>query len=166
MMVSPRFHALTIADIRRETAEAISVAFAVPAALAADYRYVAGQYVTLRATIEGDEVRRSYSICTAPEDNELRVCIKRVPGGAFSGWAHERLRVGDALEVMTPGGRFGLPPAAGRARTVVAFAAGSGITPVMAILRSVLATEPDSRCFLFYGNRLSAQDRNVTRGAK
>ena len=112
-----------------------------------------GQYLTLRATIDGEEVRRSYSICTAPEDGELRVCIKHVAGGTFSGWARARLRVGDTLEVMTPGGRFGLPPYDGRARTVVAFAAGSGITPVMAIVRTVLANEPDSRFFLFYGNR-------------
>jgi ring-1,2-phenylacetyl-CoA epoxidase subunit PaaE len=156
-MVSPRFHTLTIADIRQETASAISVAFAVPDALAAAYRYVAGQYLTLRATIEGEEVRRSYSICTAPDDNELRVCIKMLPDGVFSGWARERLRVGDTLEVMTPGGRFALPRSAGRPRTVAAFAAGSGITPIMAILRSVLANEPDSRFFLFYGNRSRAE---------
>jgi ring-1,2-phenylacetyl-CoA epoxidase subunit PaaE len=162
-MTSKRFHALTIADVRHETAEAISVAFAVPDALAAAYRYESGQYLTLRATIGGASVRRSYSICTAPEDGELRVCIKHVPGGVFSGWAHGQLRVGQALDVMTPGGRFGLPPALGpgqkrgRGRIVVAFAAGSGITPVMAILRSVLANEPDSRCFLFYGNRSSAE---------
>jgi ring-1,2-phenylacetyl-CoA epoxidase subunit PaaE len=156
-MASPHFRALTIADIRQETASAISVAFAVPDALAAAYRYVAGQYLTLRATIEGEEVRRSYSICTASEDDDLRVCIKLLPDGVFSGWARERLHVGDTLEVMTPGGRFALPPAAGRPRTIVAFAAGSGITPVMAILRSVLANEPDSRFFLFYGNRSRAE---------
>ena len=152
-MAAPRFHRLTIADIRHETAEAISVAFAVPRALSAAYRYLPGQYLTLRATIAGEEVRRAYSICTAPEDGDLRVCIKRVADGVFSGWAHAGLRTGQTLEVMTPGGRFTPPPARGRARTVVAFAAGSGITPVMAILRSVLANEPDSRCFLFYGNR-------------
>src|SRR5665213_3763098 len=144
MRTSPRFHALTIADVRAETADAISVAFTVPETFAAAYRYDAGQYLTLRATIDGASVRRSYSICTAPEDGELRVCIKHVPGGLFSGWAHERLRVGDVLDVMTPGGRFTLPPAFGRGqnggpgqkrergRIVVAFAAGSGITPVMA----------------------------------
>jgi ring-1,2-phenylacetyl-CoA epoxidase subunit PaaE len=162
MMVSPRFHTLGIADIRQETAEAISVAFAVPAALAAAYRYLAGQYVTLRATIEGDDVRRTYSICTAPDDGELRVCIKLLSDGVFSGWARERLRVGDTLAVMTPDGRFVLPPPADRPtarrpRTIVAFAAGSGITPVMAILRAVLANEPASRFFLFYGKRSRAE---------
>jgi ring-1,2-phenylacetyl-CoA epoxidase subunit PaaE len=155
-MATPRFHTLTIADIRQETASAISVAFAVPDALATTYRYVAGQYLTLRATIDGEEVRRSYSICTAPEQNDLRVCIKLLPDGEFSGWVRDRLRVGDVLEVMTPGGRFALPPATGRPRTIVAFAAGSGITPVMAILRSVLANEAGGRFFLFYGNRSRA----------
>ena len=156
-MRAPRFHGLTIADICRETAEAISVAFVVPEALASAYRYLPGQYLTLRATIAGAEVRRSYSICTAPGDGDLRVCIKRVPDGVFSGWAHAQLRTGQTLEVMTPGGRFTLPPARGRPRTVVAFAAGSGITPVMAILRSFLANEPDSHFFLFYGNRSRAE---------
>jgi ring-1,2-phenylacetyl-CoA epoxidase subunit PaaE len=157
MIVATQFHSLTISDIRRETAAAISVAFAVPSALAAAYRYSPGQYLTLRAMIDGEEVRRSYSICTAPADDDLRVCIKLVPDGAFSGWAYERLRVGDTLEVMTPGGRFGLPTASGRSRNVVAFAAGSGITPVMAVLRAVLTTEADSRFFLFYGNRSRAE---------
>jgi ring-1,2-phenylacetyl-CoA epoxidase subunit PaaE len=154
-MAAPRFHALTIADLRPETSEATSITFAVPDDLTAAYHYAAGQYLTLRATIDGEEVRRSYSICTAPDDGDLRVCIKRVADGTFSSWACEHLQVGDRLDVMTPGGRFGLPPAAGRARTVVAFAAGSGITPVMAIMRAVLANEPDSRFFLFYGNRSS-----------
>jgi len=173
-MATPRFHTLTIADVREETASALSVSFDVPDALAAAYRYVAGQYLTLRATIDGEEVRRSYSICTAPDDNDLRVCIKLLPDGVFSGWARERLRVGDTLEVMTPGGRFALPPGTGPGRTIVAFAAGSGITPVMAILRRVLANEPDSRFFLFYGNRSRAEiifrealedlkDRHMTR---
>src|SRR5580693_409263 len=156
-MTAPRFHNLTIRDLRRETADAISLAFAVPDRLCEAYRYVPGQYLTLRATIDGEDVRRSYSICTAPDDNDLRVCIKLLPDGVFSGWVQQRLRVGDTLQVMTPGGRFALPPAAGRPRTIVAFAAGSGITPVMAVLRSVLANEPDSRFFLFYGNRSRAE---------
>src|ERR1700722_11198581 len=110
MRASPRLHSVTIAHVRAETADAISVAFTVPEALAAADRYEAGQYLTLRATIDGASVRRSYSICTAPEDGELRACIKHVPGGLFSGWAHELLRVGEVLDVMPPGGRFTLPP--------------------------------------------------------
>jgi ring-1,2-phenylacetyl-CoA epoxidase subunit PaaE len=147
---------LTIADVRQETAEAISVAFAVPATLTEAYRYTPGQYLTLREEIDGEELRRAYSICTAPAQRELRVCIKRVADGVFSSWAHDALHPGGVLDVMTPGGRFGLPQAAGVPRVIAAFAAGSGITPVMAILHDVLANEPDSRCFLFYGNRSQA----------
>jgi ring-1,2-phenylacetyl-CoA epoxidase subunit PaaE len=151
-MAAPRFHTLVISDLRRETADAVSLAFAVPDRLRAAYRYTPGQYLTLRATIDGEDVRRSYSICSGLDDGELRVVIKRVAGGAFSGWANEQLRPGDTLAVMTPGGRFGVPIQPGTARTLVAFAAGSGITPVMAILKTVLHREA-GRCFLFYGNR-------------
>jgi ring-1,2-phenylacetyl-CoA epoxidase subunit PaaE len=151
-MPAPRFHTLTISDLRRETADAVSLAFAVPERLREAYRYAPGQYLTLRATIDGEDVRRSYSICSGLDDGELRVAIKRVEGGAFSGWANEQLRVGDRLAVMTPDGRFGVPIEPGAQRTLVAFAAGSGITPVMAILKTVLRQEA-ARCFLFYGNR-------------
>jgi ring-1,2-phenylacetyl-CoA epoxidase subunit PaaE len=151
-MAAPRFHTLVIRDLRRETADAVSLAFALPDRLRAAYRYTPGQYVTLRATIDGEDVRRSYSICSGLDDGELRVVIKRVEGGAFSGWANEQLRPGDALAVMTPGGRFGVPIRPGAARALVAFAAGSGITPVMAILKTALDREA-GRFFLFYGNR-------------
>ena len=154
-MAAPRFHTLTISDIRRETPEAVSLAFAVPERLRTAYRYTPGQYLTLRATIDGEEVRRSYSICSGLDDGELRVVIKRLAGGAFSNWANEHLRVRDTLSVMTPDGRFGVPIEPGSRRTLVAFAAGSGITPVMAILKSVLHREA-GRCFLFYGNRSTA----------
>ena len=151
-MAAPRFHTLAISDLRRETADAVSLAFAVPDRLCEAYRYTPGQYLTLRATIDGEDVRRSYSICSGLDDGELRVVIKRVEGGAFSGWANEQLHKGDKLAVMTPDGRFGVPIEPGAARTLVAFAAGSGITPVMAILKTVLHREA-GRCFLFYGNR-------------
>src|SRR5215471_8484484 len=128
-MATPRFHTLTISDIRRETADAVSLAFSVPAELQSAYRYKPGQYLTLRAVIDGEDVRRSYSICSGLDDGELRVVIKRLAGGAFSGWAIERLRAGDDLDVMTPDGRFGVPVEPGAARTLVGFAAGSGITP-------------------------------------
>jgi ring-1,2-phenylacetyl-CoA epoxidase subunit PaaE len=151
-MLAPRFYTLTVSDIRHETDDAVSLAFTVPAGLHDAYRYTPGQYLTLRATIDGEDVRRSYSICSGLGDGELRVVIKRLAGGAFSGWASEQLRVGDTLSVMTPTGRFGVPIAPDSARTLVAFAAGSGITPVMAILKSVLRAEA-GRFFLFYGNR-------------
>jgi ring-1,2-phenylacetyl-CoA epoxidase subunit PaaE len=153
---APRFHALTVVEVRRETADAVSVVFAVPAHLATDYAFEPGQYLTLRATLDGDEVRRSYSICTAPGADELRIAVQRVDTGAFSGWVNDELKVGDEIDVMTPTGRFGLAAVPGDGRVHVAFAAGSGITPVLSILRGVLEREPTSRFFLFYGNRTSA----------
>lgn len=149
----PRFHTLSVASLRRETEDAVSLTFAVPEALRDAYRYAPGQYLTLRATIDGEEVRRSYSICSGLDDDQLRVAIKRVPGGAFSTWINGSLREGDTLSVMTPDGRFGIPIEPDAARTLVAFAAGSGITPVLSILKTVLAREPASRFVLFYGNR-------------
>jgi ring-1,2-phenylacetyl-CoA epoxidase subunit PaaE len=154
-MAPPRFHTLTVSDVRRETADAVSLGFAVPDRLREAYRYAPGQFLTLRATIDGEDMRRSYSICSGLDDGELRVAIKRVEGGAFSDWATTRLRVGDRLAVMTPDGRFGVPIEPGSARTMVAFAAGSGITPVMAILTTVLRRET-GKFFLFYGNRTGA----------
>lgn len=133
----------------------MSLAFAVPDRLRESYHFQPGQYLTLRATIDSDEVRRSYSICSGLDDGELRVVIKRLAGGVFSGWVNERLHIGDSLSVMTPDGRFGVPIEAGSTRTLVAFVAGSGITPVMAILRTVLRREA-GRFFLFYGNRTTA----------
>jgi ring-1,2-phenylacetyl-CoA epoxidase subunit PaaE len=154
-MTAPRFHTLIISDICRETMDAVSLAFAVPERLHETYRYTPGQYLTLRATIDGEDVRRSYSICSGLDDGELRVVIKRLDGGAFSNWTHEHLRVGDTLSVMAPDGRFGVPIEPGTTRTLVAFAAGSGITPVMAILKTALRREA-GRFFLFYGNRSAA----------
>jgi ring-1,2-phenylacetyl-CoA epoxidase subunit PaaE len=149
----PQFHTLSVASLRREIEDAVSLTFAVPDALRSAYRFTPGQYLTLRTTIDGEDVRRSYSICSGLDDDELRVAIKRVPGGVFSSWANEVLREGDVVSVLTPDGRFGIPIEPGAARTLVAFAAGSGITPVLSIVRSVLAREPASRCVLFYGNR-------------
>ena len=151
-MVAPRFYPLTIADRRLETPDAVSLAFAVPARLERAYAFLPGQYLTLRSTIDGEDIRRSYSICSGLDDGELRVVVKRVEGGVFSNFVHDNLKPGDQIEVMTPAGQFILPSAAGP-RTIVAVAAGSGITPVMAHLKTVLAHEPDSRFVLLYGNR-------------
>ena len=152
---TPRFHRLQVADVRRETADAVSIAFAVPPELEPDYRFQPGQYLTLRATLEGEDLRRSYSICTGP-DEELRIAVKRVEGGLFSTWVNQALRPGDTLDVMTPTGRFGVTNAPDEARTYAAFAAGSGITPILSIARGILAREPRSRFFLFYGNRATS----------
>jgi len=147
-----RFHALTLSDVRRETPDAVSLAFNVPPELAADFVWQPGQYLTLRAMLDGEDVRRSYSICAGPEDGELRVAVKHVEGGRFSGHANSGLRAGEVLEVMPPVGRFTLAPAAGP-RLVLCFAAGSGITPIISIIRDLLAREPETRVMLFYGNR-------------
>jgi ring-1,2-phenylacetyl-CoA epoxidase subunit PaaE len=152
-MSTPRFHHLTINEIRREAADAVSMTFAIPTELADDYRFAPGQYLTLRTVLGGEEVRRSYSICSGPDDGEIRIAVKRVDGGAFSSFVTDELKRGDALDVMTPTGRFGVAPAPDEARIHVGFAAGSGITPILSIAKSILAREPHSRFFLFYGNR-------------
>jgi ring-1,2-phenylacetyl-CoA epoxidase subunit PaaE len=153
MSHAPRFHRLAVNDLRRESADAVSLTFVIPKELADDYHFAPGQYLTLRTTMDGEEVRRSYSICSGPDDGELRIAVKKVDGGAFSSWAADDLKAGDELEVMTPTGRFGVQPAPAEARVYVGFAAGSGITPILSIVKGVLAREPKSQFFLFYGNR-------------
>ena len=111
MSQTPRFHRLAVQDLRRESADAVSLTFAIPPALADDYNFTPGQYLTLRTTMDGEEVRRSYSICSGPDDGELRIAVKKVDGGAFSSWAADELKAGDELDVMTPTGRFGIAPA-------------------------------------------------------
>jgi ring-1,2-phenylacetyl-CoA epoxidase subunit PaaE len=152
-MSTPRFHRLAVSDMRRETTDAVSLTFAIPKELEKDYRFSPGQYLTLRTTMDGEEVRRSYSICSGPDDGELRIAVKKVDGGAFSNWAADELKCGDELDVMTPTGRFGVATAPDEARVHVGFAAGSGITPILSIVKGVLAREPNSRFFLFFGNR-------------
>ena len=153
MSHAPRFHKLAVNDLRRESADAVSMTFSIPRELADDYHFIPGQYLTLRITMDGEEVRRSYSICSGPDDGELRIAVKKVDGGAFSNWVADELKAGDQLDVMTPTGRFGVVPAGDQAPVYVGFAAGSGITPILSIVKGVLAREPDSRFFLFYGNR-------------
>jgi ring-1,2-phenylacetyl-CoA epoxidase subunit PaaE len=153
MSLTPRFHRLAVSDLRRESTDAVSLTFAIPKELAGDYSFNPGQYLTLRTTMDGEEVRRSYSICSGPDDGELRIAVKKVDGGAFSNWAADELKAGDELDVMTPTGRFGVAPAPDQARVYVGFAAGSGITPILSIVKGVLASEPHSQFFLFYGNR-------------
>jgi len=150
------FHPLRVRDVRRETDEVVSVAFDVPPRLADSYRYSPGQHLTLRTTLDGEEVRRSYSICSALDDRDLRVAVKRVPGGRFSEWLHASLRPGACLEVMTPAGRFTTALDPGRERHYLVLAVGKGITPIMALVASTLAREPRSQFTLVYGNRDTA----------
>ena len=151
-----KFYPLTVAHVKQETRDAIAVTFAVPEALRATFAYQQGQHLTLRAQVGGEDLRRSYSICSAVQDRQLRVAIKRTPGGAFSSWANEALKAGAVLDVMPPSGHFNVPLDATQARHYLAFAAGSGITPILSIIKTTLLTEPDSRFTLFYGNRASS----------
>ncbi|HTN49658.1 MAG TPA: 1,2-phenylacetyl-CoA epoxidase subunit PaaE [Burkholderiaceae bacterium] len=154
--MSPRFHTLRIAEVRRETPDCVSLKFDLPADIAPDYRFIQGQHLALRTQLDGEEMRRSYSICSGCDDGELRVAVKKVPGGKFSLWVNEALKPGDTIDVMTPEGRFFTPLAAGHGRHYLAFAAGSGITPVLSLIRTTLGREPDSRFTLVYGNRRQA----------
>ena len=151
--MSIHFEPLTISDIRKETSDCVSIAFKVPDALKETFRFQQGQYITLRTHINGEEVRRSYSICSSPLDGELRVAVKKVPGGVFSSYANEHLHIGDTLDVMPPLGKFFTPLHPDQQRNYLGFAAGSGITPLLSIIKTTLATEPTSRFTLVYGNR-------------
>jgi ring-1,2-phenylacetyl-CoA epoxidase subunit PaaE len=151
-----KFHPLTIADVRNETRDTIAVTFAVPPELRDSFQFQQGQHLTLRAKIGDEDVRRSYSICSAVQDGALRVAIKRTHGGLFSGWANDTLRAGQTLDVMPPMGHFNVPLDAANRKHYLAFAAGSGITPVLSIIKTTLAAEPHSRFTLFYGNRASS----------
>ncbi|MGG5809394.1 2Fe-2S iron-sulfur cluster-binding protein [Falsiroseomonas sp. CW058] len=155
-VVSTRFHPLRVVAVTRETPDAVAITLRPPPQAEALFRFAPGQYLTLRRVIDGAEQRRSYSICSAPEDGTLRIGVKRVPGGLFSTWAVEGLKPGDVVEAMPPEGRFGLQPDAPAPRTVLAIACGSGITPVLSILSSLLARDPASRAVLLYGNRSAA----------
>jgi ring-1,2-phenylacetyl-CoA epoxidase subunit PaaE len=151
--VSAHFHSLAIAEIVDETAEAKSIRFDVPPELSERFRFKPGQHLTLRAEIGNEEVRRNYSLCVAPEDGQLKVTVKRIAGGLFSNWANDALRPGDTIDVMEPHGSFTWDFEPEAARHYAAFAGGSGITPVMSLLRTALIEEPKSRFTLFYGNR-------------
>ena len=155
-MADTHFHPLRVKAVRPDTDEAMIVTFDVPGALERDFRFTQGQYLTLRQRIAGEEVRRSYSICAGLDDGELRVGVRRVQGGRFSNWLAEHLREGDVVDVMPPQGRFFVPLDAAQSRHYLGIAGGSGITPVLSIMKTVLAREPGSRFTLVYGNRRSA----------
>jgi ring-1,2-phenylacetyl-CoA epoxidase subunit PaaE len=147
------FYKLNIKEVRRETPSAVSVLFNVPSEFKDFYRFIAGQYLNLKLTLDGQEIRRAYSICSSPESGELRIAIKEVKNGAFSAFANSKLKAGDTLEVGTPEGKFTFEPDANRLRNYMAFAAGSGITPVFSIIQNVLSQEPKSTFVLVYGNK-------------
>lgn len=152
-MSAIKFYPLKVKDVRAETADCVSVSLEVPNDLAETFRFAPGQYLTFRRHFNDAEVRRSYSICTSPKDGELRVAIKKVEEGKFSTYAHSELRAGDVLDVMPPMGRFTPKRTDKTHKEYLAFAAGSGITPIMSIMKTVLEEEPNSSFTLVYGNR-------------
>jgi len=149
------FHKLSIKNRIQETANAVSLVFEVPENLKTNFFFKAGQYITLKATINGCEIRRAYSICSAPESGELKVAIKTVDNGVFSTYATSQLKVGDVLEVHEPEGKFVLEPT--RSNNYLGIAAGSGITPVLSMIKAVLQREPSSSFTLIYGNKSSEE---------
>ena len=148
-----RFYPLRVTAIRRETRDAVAVTLEPEAADADTFQFIQGQYLTFRRTVDGEEIRRSYSICSGTTDEILRVGIKKVDGGCFSSWANDQLAVGDVLEAMPPMGNFHAPINPDGGKHYAGFAGGSGITPVLGIIRTVLALEPKSSFTLIYGNR-------------
>ncbi|NRA11270.1 MAG: phenylacetate-CoA oxygenase/reductase subunit PaaK [Crocinitomicaceae bacterium] len=151
--MKPTFHSLLISDINNETEDTVSIAFDVPSELSNDYTFKSGQYLTLRADIDNEDTRRSYSLCSSPFENEWRVAVKQVPDGKFSTYANNDLKVGMSLDVMTPAGNFALTTDANSSKSYVLFAAGSGVTPILSIAKSALHEEPNSDVTLFYGNK-------------
>ncbi|MGB1450454.1 MAG: 2Fe-2S iron-sulfur cluster-binding protein [Marinirhabdus sp.] len=151
------FYKLTVSEIRPLTPNAVAVSLKVPQALKATFAFTAGQYITIKHTLNGTELRRAYSLCTAPGSGVLQVGVKKVKGGAFSVFANERLKKGDVLQVMPPQGKFNFTPTPNAANAYVAFVAGSGITPVLSIIKTALAQEPNSTFTVVYGNRSIAE---------
>ena len=147
------FHPLRVRSIQPDTAESVIVSFDVPPELREVFGFTQGQYLTLRTEIDGQDLRRSYSICAGVDDGELRVGVRKVRGGVFSNWINEHLKPGDEVKVMAPQGRFFVPIEPGASRHHVGMAGGSGITPILSIMKTVLAREPHSRFTLIYGNR-------------
>ncbi len=149
----PSFSKLIIKEVRRETKDAVSILFEVPAELKSNYAFISGQYVNIRLTLDGQEIRRAYSICSAPESGDLRIAVKAVQNGLFSQFANSQLKAGNILEVGKPEGKFILETQVDRHKNYAAFVAGSGITPVLSMIKSVLKSEPKSSFVLVYGNK-------------
>lgn len=151
--MSAHFYPLSVCSIHPETPDCVVVEFAVPTHLQSTFAFVQGQNITLRAEVNGEDLRRSYSICTAPHQGQLKVAVKKIPGGRFSTYVNEYLKTGDVLQVMPPTGRFNTKLHSDHQKNYVAFAAGSGITPILSIISSILHEERHSRITLVYGNR-------------
>lgn len=155
-MAGHQFHSLQVGKVQHATRDAVAITFDVPEHLDEVFSYTQGQYLTLRTVLDGEEFRRSYSICAAVQDRRLRIAIKRVAGGVFSNWAAEHLVAGAVIDVMPPEGNFHQPLEPQSARHIMAFASGSGITPILSIIKTTLLAEPQTRVTLVYGNRSSS----------
>jgi len=150
------FHPLAVKEIKKQTTDCVAITFTIPDELLPAFSFSHGQNITLKKMIDGEEARRSYSICSAPFENELTVAVKKVPGGKFSTYANEQLQKGDTIEVLPPTGKFNTPLNPGNKKNYVAFAAGSGITPIISIIKTTLQTEPQSNFTLVFSNRNKA----------
>lgn len=147
------FHLLKIKDIYKETDDTSVISFDIPSEILNEFKFRQGQHLTLKADINGEDTRRSYSLCSSPADGEWKVAVKLIPGGKFSTFVNETLVTGDTLEVMAPSGNFGVPCQPSEEKNYLFFAAGSGITPVLSMVKAHLAAEPQSTCKLFYVNK-------------
>jgi ring-1,2-phenylacetyl-CoA epoxidase subunit PaaE len=147
------FHKIRLSEVHKETKDTTVLGFDIPSELVKDFSFQQGQHLTLKATINGDDVRRSYSLCTSPLEGKWRVAVKLIPGGVFSTFVNESLKKGDTLEVMAPSGQFGVKTQPNSSKNYLFFAAGSGITPILSMIKTHLATEPNATCKLFYVNR-------------
>ena len=147
------FYKIKVKDIYKETSDCSVITFDIPADLSETFYFRQGQHLTLKADLDGEDVRRSYSLCTSPMENQWKVAVKQIPEGKFSTYVNNKLKVGDTLEVMPPSGTFGVNCDSEKSKNYLFFAAGSGITPVLSMIKTHLAVEPNSTCKLFYVNR-------------
>ncbi|WP_335973035.1 ferredoxin--NADP reductase [Gaetbulibacter jejuensis] len=148
-----QFHKLTIKDIQRETNKSVTISFHIPETLKSEFSFTAGQYITLRTTLNGNEVRRDYSLCSSPKSGEIKVAVKEVKDGTFSAYANNVLKAGDTIDVAPPKGHFTFVPNDKKTKNIAAFAAGSGITPILSIIKCALEEEVHSEVILVYGNK-------------
>jgi ring-1,2-phenylacetyl-CoA epoxidase subunit PaaE len=148
-----KFHPIKVRDVYKETKDCSVISFEIPEDMRDDFKFTHGQHLTIKANIDGNEVRRNYSLCTSPIDSEWKVAVKKINGGLFSSYVNETLKKGDVLEVMPPSGIFNTPVETNKAKNYIVFAAGSGITPILSIIKTHLALEPESTFKLFYLNR-------------
>jgi ring-1,2-phenylacetyl-CoA epoxidase subunit PaaE len=152
-LIMTTFYPLTIKEIQHETNDAVVLTFSIPASLAAEFKFKPGQYLTLKSTLDNEELRRCYSICSSANDSDLSIGIKEIPDGRFSQYANQELKVGDSIDVMSPKGQFGFEPEKNTNKKYLGIAVGSGITPILSMLKSTLEAEPESQFTLLYGNK-------------